>query len=121
FTGLGDHVQWKVDNGDTGGSGGGADMGALLYSVLDGVRDAVATGKPYTTPWKDVVDDGWAWNKPGAKANTRTSRYGPDGKRLIILIQPVAHEGDMDGSAQSVHALRALLDEYKKADAWKDV
>jgi hopanoid biosynthesis associated RND transporter like protein HpnN len=123
FTGLGAHVQKKVDTGDTSGQGGGEDMGGILYSVLDGVRDCMAKGKPYTgAPWKDVVDDGWAWNKPGAKAGTRTSRYGPDGKRLVILVQPVAHEGDLDGAVQSVHALSALLDEYRKKDGpWADV
>jgi hopanoid biosynthesis associated RND transporter like protein HpnN len=122
FQGLAAHVEKKVEGGDTGGQGGGADMGAILYSVLDGARDAIATGKAYTTPWKDVVDDGWAWEKPGVAPNTRTSRYGPEGKRLCVLIQPVSHDGDMDGSEQSVHALRDLLASYKDPNGpWSDL
>lgn len=122
FSGLGDHVQWKIDQGDDTSGGGGEDMGALLFSVLDGLQDAVDKGTAYRTPWKDVVDDGWAWAKPSSKpVGTRTSRYGEDGKRLTVLVQPVAHEGDLDDSAVSVHSLRALLAEMSADAKWADV
>jgi hopanoid biosynthesis associated RND transporter like protein HpnN len=121
FDGLATHVKNKVAQGDQDDPGGGEDMGGILYGVLDGIEGAVKKGTPYRTPWKDVVDDGYAWAKPGVLENSPTSLYGKDGRRLIILIPPVPHKQGMDDSEVSVHALRALLETYRNNPKWQDL
>ncbi|MBI3724319.1 MMPL family transporter [bacterium] len=119
FTGLGAHVRQRVESGDVDRGEGGADMGGILFGVIDGVEGALRNGAPYSTPWEGKVDDGWAW-EPVPPEGSPTSRYGPSGARLIVLIQPVPRPG-VDTAEQSVHALRALLDNYKKDPKWADV
>lgn len=118
LAGLAAHVNSKVATGDRGSDvGGGADMGGILFTVLDAVKDGLLTGAPYKTPWEDVVEDGHAWGKPGVKANTPTSRYGPEGHRLFVLV----HAADSpDGSDAAVHRLREILDGFKSDPRWAD-
>src|SRR5207237_10268823 len=76
FDGLATHVRNKIKAGAKSDQGGGEDMGGTLYGVLDGIEGAIAKGETYHTPWKDRVDDGWAWARPGKAAKTPTSLYG---------------------------------------------
>ncbi|HZU97492.1 MAG TPA: MMPL family transporter, partial [Planctomycetota bacterium] len=116
--GLADHVNKRVDRPDPGDEGGGENMGDILLTSLDAVRDALVKAKPYDTPWKDVVDDGYPWMKP-AKEVGSTSRYGDKGQRLAVLVMPTTDPED--GSHPSAERLRGIVDALKADPAWKDM
>ncbi len=119
LAGLAAHVNSRIDTGDRGSDGGGgADMGGILFAVLDSVRDAVVKGAPYKTPWEDVVDDGYAWGKPGKAANTPTSRYGPEGQRIFVLVSAAK---SIEGSGPAVVRLREILDGFRRDPKWADM
>ncbi|MEZ0227298.1 MAG: MMPL family transporter, partial [Planctomycetota bacterium] len=119
LAGLAAHVNSRVQTGDRGSDGGGgADMGGILFAVLDAVKDAVVKGAPYKTPWEDVVDDGYAWGKPGKAKDTPTSRYGPEGQRIFVLVHAAK---SVDGSGPAVLRLREILEGYKRNPQWQDM
>jgi predicted RND superfamily exporter protein len=121
FSGLAAHVREKVNREGDQKDTSGEDMGGILDACLGGIKGALEGGKPYVTPWTNVVDDGYAWeNKPDAeKAKTlKTLRYGVDGERLLVLVWPPK---DAEDSHASVEKLREVLAGYRTSPAWKDM
>ncbi len=112
--GLATRVRNKTKGADLAGEGGGQDMGGILTSVLGSIESTLVRGTPYKTPWTDVIDDGYEWVKRGKAPGTPTSRYGPAGERLVVLVRP-ASEG---AAPASVRRMKEILDGYRKDPAW---